>query len=459
MVKDMTEGKPLKLILSFCIPLIFGNLFQQMYNMVDSIIVGQFVGVDALAAVGATGSLNFLILGFVNGLCSGFSIPIAQSFGAGNFTEMRRRVANAFYLGSFVAFLVTVLTMLYTPWMLHTMQTPKDIYEDSYAYIIILFAGTYATMLYNLLAGFMRALGDSRTPLYFLAIASLLNIILDLLFILAFHMGVSGAAWATVISQGVSAILCLFYIRWKFRILRFEQGELRPSWRQEKRLLSISIPMALQFSITAIGSIVLQTAVNSLGSGVVAAVTAAGKIQIILVQPMETIGITMATFAGQNLGAGKIDRIRQGTRQSLLLAVGYSVFACLVVTFLGYYIALLFVHPEEKLILSQLQGFLRINGIFYPVLGLLFVLRNTLQGLGYGFLPMLAGVCEMTARSLVAFCLVGMFQFNAICFANPAAWFAADLLLIVVWMIKIRSLQRMQLERSLLQSLQMPETP
>lgn len=267
MVRDMTEGSPLKLILSFSIPLIIGNFFQQLYNMADSVIVGQFVGVGALAAVGATGSLSFLILGFMNGLCSGAAIPVAQSFGAGNLRQMRKRVANAMYLGIIASVVLTALTMTVTPWMLRLMNTPPDIYEDSYRYIIIIFAGIFLTMLYNMLAGILRALGDSKTPLYFLVIASLLNIGLDLLFILAFGMGVAGAAAATVISQGVSAVLCLFYIRRKFRILRFEREELQFDPQEMKKLLSICLPMALQFSITAVGGILLQSAVNTLGVG------------------------------------------------------------------------------------------------------------------------------------------------------------------------------------------------
>lgn len=442
MVKDMTQGKPMKLILSFCIPLVLGNLFQQLYNMVDSIIVGQFVGVGALAAVGSTGSLNFLVLGFMNGLCSGFSIPVAQSFGAGSLSEMRKHVANAVYLGVIATALLTTLTMIFTPQVLQLMQTPADIYQDAYDYIIVIFAGMFATMLYNILSGFLRALGDSRTPLYFLIIASGLNIVLDLIFILVFSMGVSGAAYATVISQAVSAVLCLFYIRKKFRILRFEQGELGFHWQQSKKLLSIGVPMACQFSITAVGSIILQSAVNTLGSGVVAAVTAAGKIQMIVTQPMETLGITMATYGGQNLGAGKIDRIQKGVRQSVALSLVYCVVACLAVSFLGYYIALLFISSSETVILSEVVRFMRINGIFYPMLGLLFIYRNTLQGLGYSLLPMLAGVCELVARSAVAFCLVGTFGFHAICFANPAAWFAAVVLLMAVWVVKIRALKR-----------------
>jgi len=442
MVRDMTEGKPLRLILSFCIPLLLGTLFQQLYNMADSIIVGQCVSVGALAAVGATGSLHFLVLGFATGLCNGFAIPVSQCFGAGDVSDMRRYVANAMYLSAAVAVVLTVFSILFTPAMLRLMNTPDDIFEDARRYIIVVFAGTAATILYNILAGFLRALGDSKTPLYFLVISSVLNILLDLIFILVFSMGVTGAAAATVIAQGVSAVLCLVFIRIRLPVFRFEKEELAPSLPHMRKLLGIGVPMALQSSITAVGTIILQTAVNSLGSGAVAAVTAANKIQLFITQPLATLGLTMATFCGQNLGAGRLDRIRQGVRQSMAVQLVYSAAACVLICFGGYYLALLFVDSGETLILEQAARFLRVGGFFYPMLGILFILRNSLQGLGYGFLPMMAGACELGARLLVSLCLVRFFQFDAICFADAVAWVAAAILMIIVWFVKSRELNQ-----------------
>ena len=277
MVKDMTRGNPIKLILSFCLPLVAGNIFQQLYNMVDSIIVGKFVGVNALAAVGATGSINFLVLGFALGLCSGFGIPVAQSFGAQNYSMMRKHVANALYLCLFATIFLTTITLFTTPSLLRLMQTPSDIYQDSYTYISIMFMGIIATIYYNMLSSILRALGDSKTPLLFLAVASIINVILDYIFVVYFKMGVAGVAWATLIAQAISAVLCAFFMAKHFPILKFSKEELKLDGHCCKELLAIGLPMALQFSITAVGSVMIQTAINGLGSAKVAAVTAANK--------------------------------------------------------------------------------------------------------------------------------------------------------------------------------------
>lgn len=440
MVRDMTEGKPLSLILQFCIPMLVGNLFQQLYNMVDSVVVGRFVGQDALAAVGSTGSISFLVIGFVTGCTSGFAIPVAQTFGAGDYSEMRKHVANAMYLSILISALLTTLTMIFTRPLLELMNTPENIIDSAYSYIIVIFGGIAVTMLYNILASVLRALGDSKTPLLFLAVASVLNIILDLLFVIGFKLECLGVGFATVIAQAISAALCLIYIKKRYPILTFTKDELRADKTCSGRLLSVGLPMAFQFSITAVGSIILQTAVNSLGSGIVAAVTIANKIQMIVTQPMETMGVTLATYGGQNLGAGRIDRVKKGISQSLIVILIYSFAAFAVVTLLGEYIAMLFIKPEEMAVMGEVKQFLFCNGMFYPILAVLFVLRNSLQGLGFGLLPMMAGVCELVARTVIAFALVGTFGYTAICFASPAAWVAADILLAVIYFIKMKEL-------------------
>ncbi len=442
MVKDLTTGNPLKLILLFSLPMVVGNLFQQFYNMADSIVVGQFLGVNALAAVGSTGSISFLVLGFATGTCSGLCIPVAQACGAGDHKTMRRYVTNSVYIAAAITVLITAGTLLFTRQILVLMQTPADIFEDAYAYIIVVFAGTGALMLYNLLSGVLRALGDSKTPLYFLIVASVLNVGLDVLFIVPFRMGTAGAAYATVIAQAVSGLLCLVYIWKRFPILRMKREDWRPDAALIRRMLAMGVPMGLQFSLTAVGSILLQTAVNGLGSGIVAAVTAAGKVSLIVTQPMETIGLTMATYCGQNLGAGKIERIHRGIRTSVVLTLGYSVAACLIVALWGGEISRLFISGDDvDGILEQIRYFLIINGLFYPVLTLIFIFRNSLQGLGSGIPAMTAGIFELVGRSFVAFCLVGTFGFNAVCFANPAAWVAADLLLLPVYFVVMRRLR------------------
>ncbi len=440
MVKDLTNGSPLKLILMFSLPLVLGNLFQQFYNMADTIIVGKCLGVNALAAVGATGSLNFLIMGFATGTCSGLTIPVAQFFGAKDEHNVRRCVANSLYVVLAVTVVLTTVTMLSTRQILELMQTPSDIIDGAYDYLIVIFAGMGVTLLYNLLSGILRALGDSKTPLYFLIIASLLNVVLDLVFIQVFHSGVAGAAYATVISQGVAALLCLVYMIWKFPLLRITGADWQYSWSHIRRMLGIGIPMGLQFSITAVGSIILQSAVNSLGSGVVAAISAGSRVQMLLTQPLDTMGITMATYCGQNLGAMRPDRIRTGVRQATWVSLGYSVAAFLISIMAGKQISLLFLDAGEVQIIGEVYRFLMINGVFYPLLALIFIYRNSLQGLGYAVPAMAAGMFELVGRAAVSFCLVGTLGYTAVCLANPAAWIAADILLLPVYFMAMKRL-------------------
>ena len=442
MEKDLTHGNTLKLIISFCIPLIGGAIFQQLYNVVDTMIVGRFVGVDALAAVGSTGSLNFLIIGFVLGLAAGFGIPIAQAFGDRKEKRMLQTIMNAFYLCIFFSIVLTVLTHFTTETLLTWMQTPTNIFKQSYDYISIIFYGLTCTIAYNFLASVSRALGDSKTPLIFLIISSVLNVVLDLSMIINFHMGVRGAVLATVIAQGVSAILCFIYMAKKYPNLRFDSNARALSLPIIKKLINIAVPMALQYSITAVGAVILQSAVNTLGSAKVAAIAAAQKLSMFFTQPMDMMGSTMATFSGQNLGAGKIDRIFKGIKESMLLVIGYGIIACVFMIFFGKYLALLFVSGNEIGVINDAQQFLTCNSIFYFVLGILFVSRNTIQGLGKSALTMLAGGAELVARTFVAFALVGKFGYNAICFANPIAWFAAIIILIPTLVILMKKLKK-----------------
>lgn len=447
MTKEMTNGKPYRLILSFALPMIFGNVFQQLYNMVDTVIVGKYVGVDALAAVGSTGAINFLVIGFALGICSGFSIPVAQSFGAGNYSQMRQYVANSIYLSAVASIILTVSTMLLTGPILRITNTPDEIYDDAYRYIIVIFAGISATIFYNMLSGILRALGDSKTPLFFLGISSVLNIVLDLVFIIVFKWGVFGASFATVISQGISALLCLFYTIKNYDILRFDSFELKPNLEKMKKLVVIGVPMALQFSITAVGSIILQSAVNTLGKTAVASMTAATKIQTVAMGPMESMGITMATYCGQNRGAGKYSRITAGITQSIAMTMVYCVAACAAVSFFGGTLTTLFIDTNTadseniQKIIDLSVYYLRINGLFYPFLGVLFIIRNSLQGMGYSMLPMLAGASELAARSLVAILFVSSIGYTAVCIASPVAWIFADVVLIITYTVKIRELK------------------
>ena len=443
-IKDMTTGSPAKLILGFAIPMLIGLLFQQFYSMVDTIIVGKFLGVDALASVGSTAAINFMINGFVIGVCTGFSIPVAQRFGAQDYKNMRRFVANAGWLASFFAVVMTVIVCLLTRQILVWMQTPDNIIDGAYSYIFFVFAGIPATYLYNTLAGIIRALGDSRTPVYFLILSSLLNIVLDLFFIVQIGTGTAGAAYATVIAQAVSGILCLIYMKKKFDILKMHREETRISTYHLYRLCMMGIPMGLQYSITAIGSVVIQTAINSLGSIAVASVTAGQKIGMFFCCPFDALGGTMATYAGQNAGAGKTDRIRQGVRSATFIGSIYSVLACIVLTLFGGVIPLLFVDASETVVIHQAHQFLTFNSLFYIPLTIVNVWRFTIQGMGYSLLAILAGVCEMIARALVGFALVPIFGYIIICFASPLAWLMADAFLIPAFYYCLRNLLKAQ---------------
>lgn len=440
--KDMTQGSPMKLIFAFFVPLLLGMLFQQFYSMMDTIIVGKFLGVSALASVGSTGSVNFMIIGFCMGVCNGFAIPVAQRFGAKDEHNLRKYVANSVWLAVAFAAVMTVAVCLLCSRILTWMNTPQDIMQGAYDYIFVIFMGIPVIYLYNLLSGIIRSLGDSRSPLIFLVISSLLNIALDLVFILVFHFGIAGAAWATVISQGVSGVLCLLYMKKKYEILKIQKDEWAIDANCMKHLCNMGIPMGLQYSITAIGSVILQTAVNSLGSTAVASVTAANKVGMFFCCPFDAMGSTMSTYAGQNLGAGELKRVTKGMLSCSLLGLGYSLLAFVVLFLFGSHIALLFMDADEVEILGNVQLMLNISSAFYFPLALVNIVRFTIQGLGYSKLAILAGVCEMVARALVGLFFVPALGYLGACFASPVAWIFADAFLIPAYIFVIRALQR-----------------
>lgn len=446
MTKDMTKGKPMGLILGFAIPMLFGSLFQQFYNLVDTLIVGRYLGVISLASIGATGAINFLVIGFCMGICVGFSIPVAHMFGAADYVALRKYVANSVWLGTFFAIVMCTLTVIFCRPILEIMQTPSDIIDGSYSYIIVIFIGIPTVFLYNLLAGIIRALGDSRTPVIILIIASFINIGLDLLFILVFGMGIAGAAWATVISQSVSGILCLIFIIKKFDILRISKKEWKIDARLMATLCGMGIPMGLQYSITAVGSVILQTAVNSLGSTVVASITAAGKIGNFLACPFDAMGSTMATFGGQNVGAVKLDRIKKGLFDCIKLGAVYSVIAFLIAYFFSVPLGSLFVDAKDPVlveeILQNVHFFMVTSTIFYFPLALVNIIRFMIQGIGFPVFAILAGVMEMIARALAGFILVPIWGFPAAALGSPIAWILADVFLIPAFFHVYHKLQR-----------------
>ena len=433
MTKDLTSGSPMRLILGFTLPTLFGLLFQQLYNMVDAMIVGKLLGSQALGAVGATGSINFFVIGFCLGVCSGFAIPVAQRMGAKDYPQMRRFVANAGYLSAVIALVLTVATGILCRDILTAMKTPADLFEDAQAYIFVIFMGIPVVFLYNLLASIIRSLGDSRTPVYFLALSSALNIALDLIFILCFDSGVAGAAVATVLSQAVSGVACLVYMLRRFPILRVTQEERRLDLAACKALCAMGLPMGLQYSITAIGSIVLQSSVNALGSVYVSAVAAGSKLYQLLACPFDAMGAAMATYCGQNVGAGRLDRLRKGVRSCSVLGLGYSVIALVGMILFAAQGAMLFLNAEEprfELLLGlTCQYVVTLTAFFFP-LALVNILRFSIQGMGFSTFAILAGVLEMIARTVVGHFFVPMAGYTAACFASPAAWICADLFLI-----------------------------
>jgi len=436
----------MRLIWAFTLPTLFGMLFQQFYNLVDTMIVGKLLGAHALAAVGSTGSINFFVIGFCMGVCNGFAIPVAQRMGAREPSKMRRYVANAAYLSILFSAVLTVATGLLCRTILTVMRTPADIFDNAYAYIFIIFMGIPATFLYNLLAGIIRSLGDSKTPVYFLALSSFLNIFLDFALILGFRAGVSGAAIATVISQGVSGTACLLYMGKKYPVLRMTREERRLDGHSCRVLCAMGIPMGLQYSITAVGSIVLQSAVNTLGSTYVAAVAAGAKLFQLLACPFDAMGAAMATYCGQNVGACRLDRLGQGIRACCLLGLGYAVIGFGAMLVFAPQCAMLFLDPKEPglalLVDLTAQYIVTLTAFFFP-LALVNIVRFSIQGMGYSAFAILAGVLEMAARTGVGSILVPMFGYTAACFASPAAWICADLFLIPACMACIRRLRRL----------------
>ena len=435
MTHDMTTGSPMRLIVMFTIPLLIGNVFQQLYSMADTVIVGRTIGVQALAAVGATGPLCFLVLGFFFGFSSGVTVVTAQRFGAKDARGVRRSIAMATMLCAAISAAATIGSVI-----LRLMNTPEDIFDGSYAYLVVIFIGIGATVFYNLISGIIRALGDSRTPLIFLIIASILNIALDFIFILWFGMGVAGAAWATVISQLASGVWCLRFARRKYSQFQLNRQDWRFDWNFAWEHLRIALPMAFQFSITAIGVIVMQTVLNTFGSTAVAAFTAAAKIDQLAVQPGFSIGIAIATYAAQNYGAGLYRRIREGVNKCSLLSTVFAILMGAAVIVFCPQFTRLFVgdgHPE---VIPLVRTYMLTNGSCYVILGLLFVYRNALQGIGRAFVPMMAGASELVVRTVAAPVLGGAIGYVGVCLSNPLAWIGATIPLAIAYFWVIRRL-------------------
>ena len=441
-VSDMTVGSPLRQITKFALPLILGYILQQMYLVIDAAIVGRWIGVGALAAVGASSSIMFLVMGFCNGACAGFAIPVAQSFGAKDYSKMRLYVANAVRISAVMATVVTLLSLMFCRRILQMVNTPADIFHDAYIFLMLQFAAIPLTFGFNLFSGQIRALGNSRQPFYFLITSAVVNVLLDVVLILGCGLGVAGAGIATWLSQALSVILCLWYIRKHMQLLIPKGDERRFDNKRTSILLNNGVPMGLQFSITGIGIIMLQSANNALGTICVAAFTASMRIKYLFTCVFENIGVAMATYCGQNLGARRMDRVTKGVKNAIKLMLIYFVFTFALIYPFADWMMRLFVDSGETEVVGRAAQFMRIANYFYPALGLLTILRYSIQGLGFSNLSMLSGVMEMIARCGVSLWLVPALAWTGVCLGDPVAWCMADIFLIPAFLWVQRRLKK-----------------
>ncbi|MEZ7757831.1 MATE family efflux transporter [Granulicatella adiacens] len=433
MAKDMTSGKPIKLIWNFTIPLLIGNLFQQLYNMADTFIVGRTIGVHALASVGSTGSIIFLILGFANGLTAGLAIPLAQRYGAKNYSGVKRSFYVSILISAVVAILLTILSMVFCRQILEIMQTPVEIIDGAYDYLMVIFAGIFSSMAFNLLSNIFRSIGDAKTPLYFLVIACIMNIILDVVFIAGIGMGVEGAGYATVLSQIFSALACILYIWKKIPILRLNSKDFVAKSLDVKEHIRISFPMAFQSSIIAIGAIIIQITLNQLGATAVAAYTAAQKIDQVAILPMMSFGVTMATFVAQNYGAKKYNRIWRGVRDCIKLSLTFAISVGIILNLFSPIFIRAFVGVGHEEVVELGAIYFITNGTMYSLLSLLFIYRYTLQGVGKTFTPTVAGIMELCMRAFAAVVLSNLYGYTGATMSNPLAWLGSLIPLMIAY--------------------------
>jgi putative MATE family efflux protein len=441
MTKNLTVGNPALLIISFAIPLFIGNLFQQFYSMADTLIVGRTIGVNALAAVGCTGSISFFILGFVGGFTQGASILTSQRFGAGDEAGVRRSFAVSIFLSAVMTVVLTAVSVITARKFLIFMRTPAEILDGAYSYIIVIYCGIIASVLFNLFSNMMRAVGDSKTPLVILVIACVINIILDFVFILIFHTGVEGAAYATVIAQVISGLCCIPVIKKKLAVLSIRREDWRFSRLEVWQHLKVAFPMGFQLSIIAIGIVAVQFALNGLGTLVVAAATAGGKIEQLGTMPMSSFGAAMTTYVAQNYGARKVDRIQKGIFQCLGFSAVFSVIIAAVFFLAGRQLTAIFI-GRDPAVLSFAHTYLKIEGSCLILLSTLFVLRQSLLGLSDGVTPTVAGIMELVMRVFGAVMLSRYFGFVGVCWSGPLAWFGAVVPMVIAIRFHIKRLNR-----------------
>jgi MATE efflux family protein len=433
MINDLTKGAPLKLMLLFSIPLLIGNIFQQFYNIADIIIVGRTLGMTALASVGAVSPLFFLIMFIIVGMTNGFAVITGQRFGAKDYEGVRRSVTMSTILSTVFTITFTIICAAAMHHILFLMNVPQEIYKDAYYYIQIVVIGLIVANFYNLLASIIRALGDSMTPLYCLIIASVLNIFLALLFILEFHMGVPGSAFALVLSQAFSALLCVWYVKKHFPILHLKKKDWIIDWKKEFNFalahLKVGIPMAVQFGILGLSLLIIQSVCNTFGPDVIAAFTAALRIEQMATLPMISFGVALAAYVAQNFGAGNFSRIRFGVKKASLINVILSIVMAFIMHFWGGHLVRIFVGYQNEDIVKIAHDYLFRSSLFYFFLAQIFIYRNALQGLGRAVIPMLAAVGELLMRAFAAIYLAAKIGYFGVFYAGPIAWVAASIVL------------------------------
>lgn len=437
MTKDMTSGNPTKLILQFAFPMLIGNIFQQFYSMVDSIVVGRGIGVNALAAVGSTSSLNFLIIGFITGLANGFGILVAQRFGARDRRGVKKAVTMSVYMSILIAAIVTAFSLIYSIPLLKLLNTPSDIIKDANIYISIIYAGIFATMFYNLLSAILRAFGNSKAPLYIMIISSIVNIIFNVFFVMGLKLGVAGSAASTDIAQILSCVLCYFAL-YKHEMLNMKKKDWILDMSVCKKLFILGIPAAIQNSVTAVGTMILQAIVNGFGSLYVAAYTSANKVMGIMEQPSSTFGFAMATYTGQNHGAKKFDRIRLGVRKCIKISTITNIVVSIILILFNRQIVGLFISSSEVKVFDIAGQYFFVTAMLLWDLGLLFIYRSALQGMGNTIIPMISGVIELIMRLITALSLSGLIGFVAIGCAEVSAWAGAESFLMISYYMVVK---------------------
>lgn len=434
---NMTTGNPLKLIVTFAIPIMLTSLVQQFYNVADTYIVGKYISDDALAAVGAVGPMSGLLVGLAMGLTDGFSIPVAQSFGAGDKKLTNHYAGNAISLTIVATGVMTIISFILMKPILRLMGTPSNIFQDAYTYVMINYLGMFTRTIYNVLAGILRALGDSKSPLMFLSVCAVANVVLNYITIVPLKMGVFGAAISTVLAQFISCVMCIIYVRRRNDIIYISRDNFKIRKKTAVLMLKMGVPRALQYSITSIGSMVLQTTINSYGSDYVAGWTVANKPELLANIPLSATGVAVATFSGQNFGADKMDRVRKGVRSAIIFSGCLSVVMSFILYVFGDDIARLFLDGNNDDAIFASKTYLQTIAIFYFALAVLFVFRNALQGIGKSYVSMMAGVAELFGRIIAALILSRFFGFAGVCFASPFAWILADIPLLAIYYVKV----------------------